>query len=241
MDYRKFSSGMALILVLIVICAGVDAQQYPGSAYFKVECGNQNITFILYETPVLQASFVQISGPLSVAVATQQNQLIASGNLVSLWALKSNELQIHVNADPDATKLVVSSGICGQIPTTGSTTANTPNSNTSDPNAYYNYGQTSAVAIAQATGYGQALAVAQVIAGQALAYAQTSGNGYAYANAQSGQASAPQTGTRTHTVQRGENLFRIAIRYGTTVSELMRLNRISDPNRIYAGQTLLLP
>lgn len=41
-----------------------------------------------------------------------------------------------------------------------------------------------------------------------------------------------------HTVQRGENLFRIALRYGTTVAYLQSLNHIPDANRIYAGQTL---
>lgn len=43
-----------------------------------------------------------------------------------------------------------------------------------------------------------------------------------------------------HYVQRGENLFRIALRYGTSVSYLSQLNGISDPSRIYAGQALCI-
>jgi LysM repeat protein len=43
-----------------------------------------------------------------------------------------------------------------------------------------------------------------------------------------------------HTVQRGENLYRIALRYGTSVSYLSQLNGISDPSRIYAGQALCI-
>ncbi len=48
-------------------------------------------------------------------------------------------------------------------------------------------------------------------------------------------------GARTHVVQAGENLFRISLRYGTTINVLMALNGISNPNRIFAGQVLRLP
>lgn len=41
-----------------------------------------------------------------------------------------------------------------------------------------------------------------------------------------------------HTVQRGENLFRIALRYNTTVAVLRAANGLSNANLIYAGQTL---
>ncbi len=43
---------------------------------------------------------------------------------------------------------------------------------------------------------------------------------------------------QVHTVQRGENLFRIALRYGTTYQALQQLNGLSDSNRLYAGQQL---
>ncbi|MBN1679901.1 MAG: LysM peptidoglycan-binding domain-containing protein [Anaerolineae bacterium] len=49
-----------------------------------------------------------------------------------------------------------------------------------------------------------------------------------------------QTGN-THVVQGGENLFRIALRYNTTVETLAAANGITDPARIYAGQTLVIP
>ncbi len=55
---------------------------------------------------------------------------------------------------------------------------------------------------------------------------------------------APPSGgssTTTYTVQRGDTLLKIALRYGTTVSTLMRLNGISDMDRIYAGQLLIVP
>ncbi len=41
-----------------------------------------------------------------------------------------------------------------------------------------------------------------------------------------------------YTVRHGDNLFRIALRYGTTYTYLMQLNGLANPNFIYAGQTL---
>jgi LysM repeat protein len=46
--------------------------------------------------------------------------------------------------------------------------------------------------------------------------------------------------TIIHTVQPGENLFRIAIRYNTTVAAIAQLNGITDPSRIFAGQQLTI-
>ena len=51
----------------------------------------------------------------------------------------------------------------------------------------------------------------------------------------------PPTGMTIHVVQRGENLFRISLRYGTTINVLMALNGIVNPNRIFVGQVLRLP
>ena len=51
---------------------------------------------------------------------------------------------------------------------------------------------------------------------------------------------AAQGGT-THTVQAGENLFRIALRYGFTANYLAAVNGIADPTRIYVGQVLTIP
>ena len=44
-----------------------------------------------------------------------------------------------------------------------------------------------------------------------------------------------------HVVQAGENLYRIALRYGTTWQELAQLNGIADPTTLYVGQKLTLP
>ena len=51
-------------------------------------------------------------------------------------------------------------------------------------------------------------------------------------------ATPSPTGRVTHTVQRGENLFRIALRYGTTVQAIASANGIANPALIYVGQVL---
>ncbi|NLX10220.1 MAG: LysM peptidoglycan-binding domain-containing protein [Chloroflexi bacterium] len=54
-------------------------------------------------------------------------------------------------------------------------------------------------------------------------------------------APAAAQGGTSHTVQSGENLFRIALRYNTTVEALSAANGITDPGQIYAGQVLIIP
>ncbi len=45
----------------------------------------------------------------------------------------------------------------------------------------------------------------------------------------------------TYTVQRGDNLYRIALRFGTTVQKLAAANGIVNPNLIYVGTVLKIP
>lgn len=46
---------------------------------------------------------------------------------------------------------------------------------------------------------------------------------------------------RTYTVQRGDTLWGIALRYGATVQALAAANHIADPNLILPGQVLRIP
>ncbi len=55
------------------------------------------------------------------------------------------------------------------------------------------------------------------------------------------QAYVSSTGKRYHVVKRGETLFRIARRYRVSLSELKRLNRITDERDIKVGTKLRLP
>jgi LysM repeat protein len=52
----------------------------------------------------------------------------------------------------------------------------------------------------------------------------------------------PQASADTsYVVQPGENLFRIALRHGLTTAELAAYNGIVNPDRVYAGQVLIIP
>ena len=53
--------------------------------------------------------------------------------------------------------------------------------------------------------------------------------------------SAQETQEVTHIVQPGENLFRIALRYGVDMGELTATNGIADARSIYSGQELIIP
>lgn len=49
------------------------------------------------------------------------------------------------------------------------------------------------------------------------------------------------SGYSIHVVQRGENMFRIALSYGLTAEELAAINGIENPANIQVGQRLLVP
>jgi murein DD-endopeptidase MepM/ murein hydrolase activator NlpD len=44
-----------------------------------------------------------------------------------------------------------------------------------------------------------------------------------------------------HTVQRGDTLYRIAQRYGTTSASIQQANNLVDPSLIFSGQQLIIP
>lgn len=50
-----------------------------------------------------------------------------------------------------------------------------------------------------------------------------------------------QEEVHTHVIQPGENLYRIALRYGVSVTELAQANSITNQSRILAGQSLIIP
>ncbi len=52
--------------------------------------------------------------------------------------------------------------------------------------------------------------------------------------------SAP-SGETTYVVQPGDNLFRIALRHGTTVEAIAQANGIANVSQIYVGQALTIP
>jgi len=52
---------------------------------------------------------------------------------------------------------------------------------------------------------------------------------------------APEQASAVHVVQPGENLFRIALSYGTTARALAELNGITNPDHLLAGRSLTIP
>jgi LysM repeat protein len=73
---------------------------------------------------------------------------------------------------------------------------------------------------------------AMIYVGQELTVPSSSG---------SGTEPPPVTGGTTYTVQRGDNLFRIALRYNMSYIYLAQYNNIANPASIYAGQVLQIP
>jgi LysM repeat protein len=55
------------------------------------------------------------------------------------------------------------------------------------------------------------------------------------------QPTTAPSGERTHIVQPGENLFRIALRYGMNYLDLAAYNNIVNPHNIQAGQVIRIP
>ena len=53
--------------------------------------------------------------------------------------------------------------------------------------------------------------------------------------------STTDNGQTVHRVQRGENLTRIANRYGVTVNMIVQANNLTNPNVINVGQQLIIP
>ena len=49
------------------------------------------------------------------------------------------------------------------------------------------------------------------------------------------------TGSRTYTVQTGDNLFRIGLRFGVPYQQIATANGITDPTKISVGQVLIIP
>lgn len=65
--------------------------------------------------------------------------------------------------------------------------------------------------------------------------------GYNHLNDTPTPTPPPATDYITYVIQPGDTLSEIAERYGTTYQTLATLNGISNPDRIYAGQTIRIP
>jgi LysM repeat protein len=80
----------------------------------------------------------------------------------------------------------------------------------------------------------------RIYVGQRL-IVSTSGAVQQAATSGSSAPSGSSSSSSVHVVQRGENLYRIALRYGTTVQALASVNNLSSTSLIYVGQRLVIP
>lgn len=51
----------------------------------------------------------------------------------------------------------------------------------------------------------------------------------------------PYFGTYVYTVAEGDVLYRIAHDYNATVANILKFNKITNPNYIYVGQKIIIP
>lgn len=193
-------------------------------------------------------------------------ELARSGD-ISLWALTSNELQLQGNDLRDPSKkynFVFDSGACGPLPS--GTAGPLPAAETAETPATTTAFTASPVVVAAQTGgvhivqpgenlfrialrYGVRLAdlaaangitnPARIFAGQRLVIP---GGTVAAAPVTTTTTTTTTTASgSTYTVQPGDNLFRIALRFGVNMNELAALNGIADVTRIFVGQVLQIP
>lgn len=191
---------------------------------FSVQCESQHILFLYGDAVVVSVPKPQIAGALIVATQFKQNQPIVTTQSVSVWALKSNELQVHFTANPDATKFVVSASICGQL--IPDVTEN-------------NLG----VALAGAPTGQQAAAFVEVNpSGGVSVAARADSGGFAAVYAPSPGVGGPMAPDNcTYIVQPGDTLLSIAQRYNAIPDAILMVNGLSSPDTIIPGQQLVVP
>jgi LysM repeat protein len=102
-----------LVVGLVCVLISVPTPAHAGG--FTFTCTNPYIIVMSGGTTMFQVSKTQVAGPLDTAIDTGIHQLIASANGASLWALNSNELQVHWDYNPDGTKTIVSATVCGSL------------------------------------------------------------------------------------------------------------------------------
>lgn len=218
----------ALVLFVPALLSFSGAQ----GGLFSVQCEADGMAFFHQGEFLRRVSFREVAPPLTIARYVQINQPIVIMGDFGIWALASNELQVHRNENPDATKSIFPADICGTIssePLSGLPTVDL---------------DTAYVAVESQEG-GAAAAVAMVLpTGEVItmAFAFGPARAEAYAQSISVQPGTAPTGSGSYyVVQPQDNLFRIALEHGVDLETLAAINGITNPALIYVGQVIYLP
>lgn len=188
-----------------------------------------------------------IANAVQSAVTTGQDQLIFQGGDVSLYALASDYIAFNALDPVKPYTLTFPSTVCGLLTVTqpvtpSTTTASVPVTG----NTYTVQAGDTLSLIAQRHGVSlQNLVTAnnlssvnQIYVGQVL---NIPAGGTAIVTTTTPSTSTPTLTGDTYTVQAGDNLFRIALRFGVPLATLAEVNHIENPRLIYVGQVLTIP
>jgi lysozyme len=80
-----------------------------------------------------------------------------------------------------------------------------------------------------------------IVVGQTLTIPDSGGTTTTMTNKASSGVQVSRTTSQTYTVQAGDSLSAIAVRFGVTQAALLAANKLTDANSIIVGQTLTIP
>lgn len=214
-------------------------------------------------TEVINVTLSQIGAAVDQARSTGLNVLLGSFADVSAWALISNEIQIQANDLREPNKkyvVVIPANSCGEpvsggtVPIVNSgTDAVTGGTNTTNSSGgaihvvqpgetLFRIALRYGVTLSQLAAANNIANPARIFVGQQLVI--PGGTTITTPTTPSNTAlpvTTPAASGQTHVVRPGENLFRIALRYNVTLSQLAAFNGISNPALIFVGQVLRIP
>ncbi len=173
-------------------------------------------------TLAFSVSAQQLGAAINQAMNSNQTVLIGQGNGNSLYALSSRHLQL---TGPHDTRIgmyhyIFPADYCGILDLSSTPTPFTPTTGTSSDTS---------PTTSNGSGSNNPL-----IGGSSTSNGGTTG----FSN---GVDTSALPANCLHTVAQGENLFRISLRYGRSMTAFAQVNGIADIALIYIGQVLVIP
>lgn len=227
----------------------------PG-APVAIYCNSSSVTILRINQQTsrgenaLTVTSSAINAGLAQAASSGQSVLVGGDFTVGLYALPSKELQVQVNFEKQYNFLFLASR-CAFTPGTagGTTTTTTSGGGTTGGGTYVVQQGDTLFNIARRFGTTtSALAAANgitssgfIFAGQTLIIPDGTGTVSNSTVTTNTTTNVTSNSTDTYVVRAGDNLFRIALNLGVSLSDLQRVNNIADPTLIFVGQVLIIP